>query len=80
MPETLTPRAAAKAYAALAVATVVALLTAIQAVQRDGMTTDDWLTVALAALGPLAAFVATWAVPNEPPAPASQPPVPDHHQ
>jgi hypothetical protein len=64
MPETLTPRAAAKAYVALAVATVVATLTAVQAVQGDGMSTDDWLTVALAALGP----IAVWLVPNQPPA------------
>lgn len=66
----LAPAAAAKAYIALAVSVAIAGLTAYQAAAGDGMTIEDWLTVALAVLLPIGVWAKgnTAAGPN-PPAP-----------
>lgn len=47
-----------KAIAALAVAVVIAGFTAAQGVMGDGMSGEDWMTVLLAALAPIAVFFA----------------------
>jgi hypothetical protein len=62
MRSNLTPAVAAKAYIALAVGILIAGLTAWQAVAGDGMTGQDWVTVALAVLSP----ILVWAKSNTP--------------
>lgn len=52
-----------KAIAAAVVAILIAGITAWQAASADGMTGQDWATVALAVLG----AVGVYAVPNTPP-------------
>jgi hypothetical protein len=62
----------AKAWAAGATGTAVAFLTGLQsAIADNGVTSQEWTTIALATVvGGAAAFGVTWAVPNktEPPA------------
>lgn len=47
-----------KALAALAVTVVIAGFTAAQGVMGDGMSREDWVTVILAALAPIAVYFA----------------------
>jgi hypothetical protein len=59
VPASLTPRAAAKAYAALAVSVALAALTAWQAARDGGLTTTDTVVAVLvAALPPIGVWLA----------------------
>lgn len=58
MPHTLTPRGAAKAYAALLIGVLIAGITAWRSVQRDGLSADDYAIIILAVLTPIGVWLA----------------------